>query len=331
MQGEPESIRRLVETLTGEALKQFLQNLRHHVEVQRRVARGELRPDQVNIAYVKYAVREGRGYRDEVGRLTAQYYRDLVAIGGRYSERFYEELLASSAATAVEPESSDGTERVSLELHGLPGREVVRRIALENPDSTDADVTFELGECRGPDGVPFTAPLAVQPARLTIPSGGRAEITLRLALLPSLFSPGNVYTTTIDVRGQQELTLELVIWAEEEVHIATSQPAREPASEPAAADTGAARFVVRCPDCGRTFTRSRRDARLRAHKAPDGTACPGRRGDIAANDGRTSRAPRPAPADAVPVLPATRPRRRARRGTGSGDGRDAPGESAAST
>jgi hypothetical protein len=32
VQAEPESVRRLVESLTGEALKQFLNNLRNHVE-----------------------------------------------------------------------------------------------------------------------------------------------------------------------------------------------------------------------------------------------------------------------------------------------------------
>jgi hypothetical protein len=330
MEGEPESIRRLVETLTGEALKQFLQNLRHHVEVQRRVARGELRPDQVNIAYVKYAVREGRGYRDEVGRLTAQYYRDLVAIGGKYSERFYDELLATSSATGVEAEPNDGKERVSLELHGRPGHEVVRRIALENADSADAEVTFELGECRGPDGVPFTAPLAVQPARLTIPSGGRADVTLRLAVLPSLFSPGNVYTMTIDVRGQQALALELVIWAEEEIHVAAPGAADEPGSERQVAETGPGTFVVRCPDCGRTFTRRRRDARLRAHKRPDGNACPGRRGEIVAGQAEPSSGRAAAPGDAVAVL------RTARRHSGTrkrpARGRDeGPGASSASS
>jgi hypothetical protein len=330
MQGEPESIRRLVETLTGEALKQFLQNLRHHVEVQRRVARGELRPDQVNKAYVKYAVREGRGYRDEVGRLTAQYYRDLVAIGGKYSERFYDELLAGSPPTAAPAEPSDETERVSLELHGLPGHEVVRRIALENADSADAEVTFEVGECRGPDGVPFTAPLAVQPARLTIPARGRADVTLRIALLPSLFAPGNVYTTTIDVRGQQELRLELVIWAEEEVQVPSPQTP-PPASEPPAAEGGDGRFVVQCPECGRTFTRAREDRRLRAHKAPDGTACPARRGDVVAGEGRKSRAPDRSSAGDVPVLRAAR-RRRSERGEASPRRRaDASGESAASS
>lgn len=329
MQGEPESIRRLVETLTGEALKQFLQNLRHHVEVQRRIARGELRPDQVNIAYVKYAVREGRGYRDEVGRLTAQYYRDLVAIGGKYSERFYDELLAGSSTDAAQAEPNDETERVSLELHGRPGHEVVRRIALENADSADAEVTFEIGECRGPDGVPFTAPLAVQPARLTIPAGGRADVTLRLALLPSLFAPGNVYTTTIDVRGQQELRLELVIWAEEDVQVPPPE-APAPGEERPTADAGDGRFVVQCPECGRTFTRARDDRRLRAHKAPDGTPCPGRRGDVIPGDGRQSQARQRVPAQGVPALRAAQ-RRRSARGEASRRGRaDAPDETAAS-
>ena len=274
MQGEPESVRRLVESLTGEALKQFLNGLRHHVDLQRRIAGGELRQDQVNIAYVKYALREGAGYRDEVSRLTARYYGDLLEVGARYSERFYEQMLASSPPAAAS--SGESPEHISLELHGQPGHEVVRRIALENSDEDDAEVTFELGECRGADGASFTAPLALQPARLTIPAGGREEVTLRLALLPSLFLPGTVYTMGVDVHGQQELTLDLVIWAEEEANVGATPKPRE--GRPATSD-GAA-YSVRCPECGRTFPRTRKNTRLNAHKAPDGTACPARQGEL---------------------------------------------------
>jgi hypothetical protein len=276
MQGEPDSVRRLVESLTGEALKQFLNNLRHHVEVQRRVARGQLRQDQVNVAYVKYALREGAGYRDEVGMLTARYYRDLIDLGTRYSERFYKQVLEASPSASVGGDADGAPERESLELHGPRGHEVVRRIALENTDSDEAEVTFELGECRGPDGVPFTAPLAVQPARLTIPSGGRAEITLRLALLPSLFVPGNVYAMNVDVHGQQELALDLVIWAEED-----ARPAATPsASEAPRAKSSGPLYELHCPECGRTFSRTRKNSRLNAHKAPDGKPCPGRSGKL---------------------------------------------------
>ena len=278
MQAEPESVRRLVESLTGEALKQFLNNLRHHVEVQRRVAQGQLRQNQVNAAYVKYALREGSGYRDEVGMLTARYYRDLLDVGARYSERFYNQMLEAPPSSSAARDGDGAPERASLELHGPPGHEVVRRIALENPDEDDAEVTFELGECRGPDGVPFTAPLAVHPARVTIPPGGRAEITLRLALLPSLFVPGNVYAMSVDVHGQQELALDLVIWAEEDGPLA---PTPASAGSPGATSS-TPRFEVQCPECGRVFTRTRKNSRLNAHKAPDGTSCPGRSGALAA-------------------------------------------------
>jgi hypothetical protein len=309
MQEEPESIRRLVETLTGEALKQFLRNLRHHVEVQRRIARGELKAEQVNGAYLRYALREGRSYRDEVGQLTARYYRELVAVGGKYSERFYEQLLAAAPDAPVEAAPEDG-EQVSLELHGLPGHELVRRFALENPDDGEASVAFELGECTGPDGVPFTAPLAVQPARLTIPPRGRADVTLRLALLPSLFTPGNVYTMRVGVRGPQKLAVDLVIWAEEEMQ---TPAAPQPAEQERPPDEAPRRYAVRCPGCGRTFTRSTPRLQLNRHKAPDGTDCPVRRGEPAAPDSG---------AGVVTALAGkkrgSRPRRRVRRDAASG-------------
>ena len=277
MQEEPESVRRLVESLTGEALRHFLNNLRSHVEMQRRVARGQLTHGQVNAAYVRYALREGAGYRDEVGTLTARYYRDLIDVGARYSERFYKQVLEASPSASVPANAGVASESASLELHGPPGHEVVRRIALENPDADETEVTIELGECRGPDGVPFTAPLAVHPARLMIPAGGRAELTLRLALLPSLFVPGNVYTMNVGVHGQQELALDLVIWAEEDGRLAATPAA---AKTPRASSTGPP-YSVHCPECGRVFSRTRKSSRLNAHKAPDGKPCPGRSGELA--------------------------------------------------
>ncbi|MDQ3858412.1 MAG: hypothetical protein M3327_08210 [Actinomycetota bacterium] len=108
-----------------------------------------------------------------------------------------------------------------------------------------------------------------------IPPRGRADVTLRLALLPSLFVPGNVYSLSIAVQGQEELWLDVVIWAEEDVEVAPAAPSpdAEPASE--ASET---RRSVRCPACGRTFTRAGGDLRLRPHKTPDGAPCPERAG-----------------------------------------------------
>ena len=156
MQAEPESVRRLVESLTGEALKQFLNNLRHHVEVQRRVAQGQLRQNQVNAAYVKYALREGSGYRDEVGMLTARYYRDLLDVGARYSERFYNQMLEAPPSSSAARDGDGAPERASLELHGPPGHEVVdgsrwrtRTRTMRRSHSSSANATVPTA-CRSP-------------------------------------------------------------------------------------------------------------------------------------------------------------------------------------
>jgi hypothetical protein len=78
--------------------------------------------------------------------------------------------------------------------------------------------------------------------------------------------------------GQQELALDLVIWAEEDGRLAAT-----PASAGSPGATSSTpRFEVQCPECGRVFTRTRKNSRLNAHKAPDGTPCPGRSGALAA-------------------------------------------------
>jgi hypothetical protein len=217
---EPSRLRGVVDALIGEALKDVLRNLRDHTELQRRIVRGDLDRSEVNRAYVSYARREGGEYRKRVAELTAAYYADLAEVGNRYSADFYEEVLGNGSgppATEAITASAESPTRVPMELHGAPGKEVIARFSLENTDPDPVDAVFEVGVCQGPDGEEFTAPLSVHPARVTVPAGGREEITIRLAMLPSVFAPGQLYRTVVRVAGYRQLELDLVIWAEEPI------------------------------------------------------------------------------------------------------------------
>jgi hypothetical protein len=268
MAGEADGVRRLIEELSAEALKEFLRNLRHHSEVQARILRGELTQEAVNSAYVGYARHHAAGYRREVTELTADYYRNLRELSTRYSDGFYDELLTGRPNGSVPTDEPDAAERVAIELHGLAGREIVARFVLENADPEPAGVSLEPGWCRGPDGQPFTAPLSIQPASLVVPPGGSVSITLRLALLESLFIPGLIYRMPVRVLGPRPMQLDVAIWAEEDIPV-SGLPDAEPEGPP---------YRLQCPRCGRTFERSTDDLRLRPHKNPEGEPCPERDG-----------------------------------------------------
>ena len=285
---EPSRLRGVVDALIGEALKDVLRNLRDHTELQRRIVRGDLDRSEVNRAYVSYARREGGEYRKRVAELTAAYYADLADVGNRYSADFYEEVLGNGSvapATETITASGEAATRVPMELHGAPGKEVIARFSLENTDPDPVDAVFEVGVCHGPDGEEFTAPLSVHPARVTVPAGGREEITIRLAMLPSVFAPGQLYRTVVRVAGYRQLELDLVMWAEEPMVVFPEDlvapqdaPAGLPTEPRAGPDVDG--FSVRCPACGRDFARSEPSTRLYPHKRPDGDPCPERTGQV---------------------------------------------------
>ena len=288
MAAEGAGIKDLVEALSGEALRDFLRNLRHHTELQRRILRGELDQTAVNRAYLEYARRESSGYRREVSELTVRYYRDLADVGTRFSKQFYDEMLTPAAVPPSVPSNGKAddasVQRVPIELHGEPGREVVARFGLENTDPTPAEVRFEVGPCFGPDGETFTAPLSLHPALLTIPPNDKAEVTIRLAMLGSIFIPGHLYRTAVRVSGHKDLELDVVIWAEDPIPVLpTENPPPAEAGAEASPPEKVPAFEVRCPGCGRSFPRSQPTTRLHPHHDTAGSACPVRAGEMILN------------------------------------------------
>lgn len=294
---EESSLRELVEQLSNTALRDLLRNVRHHTELRRRTAAGLVDEREVNRAYREYARREGAAYRQQAADLTLRYYSELTDLGNTYSERFYAELLDADDSRvdgngfgapeeASREEGSD--EVVHVELHGPPGREVVARFGLENSEDHGVTLTIEVGACRGPDDAAFIAPLTVQPAELELEPGESRQVTLRLAMLPSVFVPGHLYRVPVTVRGAEELQLLLTIWSEERDNgwpvdaspPEESDPARNDGESATTDESGL--YLVRCPACKRSFERRTRTSRLYPHKTSAGDPCPERKGRVRA-------------------------------------------------
>lgn len=281
-QSDSSGLRQLIGAVAGEALKDLLRNLRHHSELQRRIASGELDAQQVNTAYLQYAKQVSGEYRREVAEATVSYYRTLAQLSARYSEQFYEQVLADAARERGEEQESPAR-AIPVELHGPPGREVVGRFTVENTAESQMQTRFRIGTSSGADGVRFTPPLTIHPAELTLPPGEKAAVTLRLALLRGLFEPGHVYRCEVTAEGRPDLRLDVIMWAEPEegpgpsAEPDTTEPTVTLSDEPSAEPARNA-WQTRCPTCGRTFERSEPTTRLYPHKSPEGESCPEREG-----------------------------------------------------
>lgn len=228
---------RLVEELAGEALNNHLRNVRSYSELRRRVTEGALTDREVNEAYSRYARDHAADYRKEASDLTVRYYQELSELGARYSERFYEQILNGHGPVGgydeptPEPDDAD-LERVPIELHGRAGTEIVARFTLENTDPSPTEVRFRFEPCRAPHGEVFHAPITAQPAQVELEPGGKAEVLLRVALMPSVFVPGLIYRQTIIADGGRPLALDLALWIEADDEPAAASPVATSAPDP---------------------------------------------------------------------------------------------------
>jgi hypothetical protein len=273
-------IGRLVEALAGEAFEGHLRNVRAYSELRRRVAEGVVTDREVNEAYTRYAREHAADYRKEAAEITVRYYQALSELGARYSERFYEQVLSEGRnGDGARREPSGGAEgpdedidRVPIELHGRAGREIVARFTLENTDETPTRIEFEFEPCRSPHGGSFHAPVNVQPSVLELEPGGHAEVTLRVALMPSVFLPGLIYRQTVIARGARPLALDVTLWVEDDDVIAPPVPPAAsapvaPAARPGAKATKQAKATKPATPRRSTTSRARK-----AKPAPGGDA-----------------------------------------------------------
>ncbi len=248
--------------LWKDAAARFSDGVRQTVEFQRKLIGADTTPSELTAAYSRFLRSDLAGYGQRIAELTVDYYKALAEAAREYGERFWDEIQTSPAAK--DRAKADERPRHLLEMSGPEGSEVTSTFALENTDPDAAEVSIEVGLCRSPDGEAFSAPVIVEPDRLTVEPGGSATVTITTRVDPDLFTPGVEYRIPVHVEGPQPAVID--------VRVRSTTPAK-PAQE--SKPTG---FTVRCPACDRTFERKTEDLRLRPHKAPSGKPCKERSG-----------------------------------------------------
>ena len=248
--------------LWKDAAERFSDGVRQTVEFQRKLLGGEATPTELTTAYARFLRSDLAGYGQRIAELTVDYYKALAEAAREYGERFWDEVESSPVAEVQA--GPDELPRHLLEVSGPEGSEVTSTFALENTDPAAAEVSIEVGLCRGPNGEAFSAPVSVEPDRLTVEPGDSAAVTITTRVDPDLFAPGVEYRIPVHVEGPQPAVIDVRVRS-----TTTTKP--KPKPKPSG-------FTVRCPVCDRTFERKTEDVRLRPHKAPSGKPCKGRDG-----------------------------------------------------
>lgn len=232
MNDDDRDLRRAVQQLANDTLQDTLANVRHHSEVRRLVARGDLSDQELAVAYSDYVQQSGPEYRRTVADLTVRYYAALADLANDYSRRFYEQVVSGLAPPtddrvpwSVRPEAPNGeaagsrspttpAARVPMELHAAAGHVATGAFSLDNRRDEAVTVSFEVSSWRGSDGRVFDNPVVLVPEWVQLPANGRADVTVSVRLRPELYAPDHLYTATVAVRGHDGLTVLLNAWVE---------------------------------------------------------------------------------------------------------------------
>jgi predicted flap endonuclease-1-like 5' DNA nuclease len=199
-------VARWIQEITRRALTEQVHSWQRYTDFIQRIARGELDEQSVREEYMRFSREEGLRYARQLTGLSLSYYNQLVELSRAYNEQFFNQVFKTPASGEAGDERI--AQQVEMGLRGALGGEAGGSFVLENKNAESADISFLVDEFRDEKGEhPFRPPLQIQPPRFRL--GPRQEIVVHLALplLPELFAPGHTYTTTVLVRGYEDLEL----------------------------------------------------------------------------------------------------------------------------
>lgn len=212
MSQESEDISKWIQELVTRSSRQQAQAIQRLGSLVQRMASGELDQNRVRDEYTHFVQDESTRFVEDLTRLGLSFQTALLELNRKYSERFFDQVLGSSAAPSQPNGQPAARKQVTLALSGSPGDELARKFMIENKRDEAEMVTFLVSEFSADQGgEAFRPPLQLEPARLSLSPGEEKAVTLRLPLLPEFFSPGETYRAEIIARGHREVTLLLSV------------------------------------------------------------------------------------------------------------------------
>jgi hypothetical protein len=221
--------------LARTALKTQVSLARQSVDLAKATLSGELDRNSAAKAYLEAATRESARYWRVAGELAVDYATDLVALGDRSSTTVLRETTAAGGKDArpangaasgstqstfsrtsddsspTVTEHAVGGRRVQVSLRGSLGGCAEGTIMVANQHPRPRRIELSAGDVSDSMGVASAATLEVTPARVTVPSGQERSISLGVDLDSASLSAGKRYSSTVDVTGGDEATIEVTI------------------------------------------------------------------------------------------------------------------------
>jgi hypothetical protein len=191
---------------------------RHSVDLAWATVAGSLDRTSANKAYIESVTRESIRYWVEVGELSVDYATDLVALGKSVSSTVLREVAAAGRRPGTRhtpriPVQEAGGRPVELSLAGPVGGRAEGTITVANQYRGPRRIRLNAGDLVDSAGVVVGAGLDISPTMVTVPSGQERSVSLGVDLDHVSFLPGQKYSSTVEVRGCGEATIEVSVEA----------------------------------------------------------------------------------------------------------------------
>jgi hypothetical protein len=200
------------QALAAYATEQSARGMSRYQKLVEQVAAGEISPSEVQEQGRRFLEQHAPEFLGEVMNLGLTFVGRLQQSSSSFAEGLYDRVLGPDADRSGAPEPP-----ICVELRGPTGSVVSACIVVENTRLDAADVVCRASEFAArAGGRRFRSALDIVPSQFTLAPGEQRDVTLRLALDPSVFAPGADYVATLRISGagERELIVQLIARAE---------------------------------------------------------------------------------------------------------------------
>jgi hypothetical protein len=257
-------VARWIQEITRRAMSEQVHTWQRYSDFIQRIARGELDEQTVREEYMRFSREEGLRYARQLTSLSLNYYNQLVELSRAYNDQFFNTVFRPATQDGMDEDGEARTvQSVEMGIRGVLGGEASGSFVLENKRAEKAEISFLVDEFTGGlEEKPFRPPLQIQPPRFQLGPREETVVLLRLPLLPELFAPGETYTTTIIVRGYEDMELLLKVRVDPPednggLRIKAEPTVPKPAAQPEAASES--QELTRLKGLGKGYARKLHD------------------------------------------------------------------------
>jgi len=201
-----------LQELASRSLREHVRNNQRFADLLRRISRGELSMQEVRDELRQFSEHETAEYLRTVTAMGINFFAGLLELNQSLNDRFFERLGQGIQGPQTATPKSQG----QLVLSGNLGETVHGRFVVENRREQVSEVAMTISRVTGHDGPAFQAPFVIEPATFRLGPGEERAVRLSVHLHPELFRLHELYSCQLQVRGLQDMILDVRIQVVEE-------------------------------------------------------------------------------------------------------------------